>query len=205
MIDLVASPVTSTPRTPGRDIKLPEHMEESPRTRERRVVAEMGRAEMGRRGVAEAMRPLCEQTSASASPVVGPVTKQMMEEACSMLVRERHPDSSAEWLGPRNPSSARQERSGNPRLFREGGRSHNRDTPHGAPARLAGLRSRQYAVAQTKNRWNMGTSRTTVQRTGRIRVRKTLPHRYGRPPTLAESERSPNHGRSRRQDRTTFA
>ena len=61
LVGPVASPVTSLPHTPGRDIVIAGKTEESPRTREGRVAAAMLEQEMGRRSVAEAIRPIRER------------------------------------------------------------------------------------------------------------------------------------------------
>ena len=58
LVGPVASPVTSLPRTPGRDIFLAGDTEESPRTKEGRVAAATLEQEMGRRSVAAAIRPI---------------------------------------------------------------------------------------------------------------------------------------------------
>ena len=91
------SPVTSLPFTPGRDILLPGDSEESPRSREGRVAAARLEQEMGRRSVAEAMRPIRDRAVASSSSTAGPVTERMMAEACETIVQERHPASPPEW------------------------------------------------------------------------------------------------------------
>ena len=53
LVGPVASPVTSLPHTPGRDIVIAGNTEESPRTREGRLAAATLEQEMGRRSVAE--------------------------------------------------------------------------------------------------------------------------------------------------------
>ena len=63
----VASPVTSLPHTPGRDIVVIGSSEESPRTREGRLAAATLEQAMGRRSVAEAIRPIRERAVASSS------------------------------------------------------------------------------------------------------------------------------------------
>ena len=55
--------------------------------------------ETGRLSVAEAMRPLRERAAASASPVFGPVTEQMVAEACRTLVRDRQERRDGSALG----------------------------------------------------------------------------------------------------------
>ena len=63
----LVSPVTSLPHTPGRDIVIAGNTEESPRTREGRLAAVTLEQEMGRRSVAEAIRPIRERAVASSS------------------------------------------------------------------------------------------------------------------------------------------
>ena len=46
--------------------------------------------DMGWRSVAEAMRPIRDRAVASLSSAEGPVTKQMVTEACDTLIREKH-------------------------------------------------------------------------------------------------------------------
>ena len=53
--------------------------------------------EMGRRSMAEAMRPIWDRAGASSSSAGGPVTKQMVAEACDTLIREKHLASLPEW------------------------------------------------------------------------------------------------------------
>ena len=64
----VASPVTSLPHTPGRDIVVIGSSEESPRTREGRLAAATLEQEMGRRSVAEAIRPIRDASRRRRSP-----------------------------------------------------------------------------------------------------------------------------------------
>ena len=52
---------------------------------------------MGQHNVAEAMRPLLDQTPGSSSSVTGPVTLRMGAEACDNLVREKHSASPPKW------------------------------------------------------------------------------------------------------------
>ena len=61
LVGPVASPVTSLPHTPGRDIVVIGSSEESPRTREGRLAAATLEQAMGRRSVAEAIRPIRER------------------------------------------------------------------------------------------------------------------------------------------------
>ena len=113
LVGPVASPVTSLPHTPGRDIVLAGGTEESPRTREGRVAAATLEQEMGRRSVAEAIRPIKERTVASSSSAEKPITQEMMAEACDTLVRERHPASSPVWPeGSGIPAQSEPERTG---------------------------------------------------------------------------------------------
>ena len=93
----VASPVTSLPHTPGRDIVIAGNTEESPRTREGRLAAATLEQEMGRRSVAEAIRPIRERAVASSSSAERAITQEMVAEACDTLVRERHPASPPVW------------------------------------------------------------------------------------------------------------
>ena len=86
LIGPVVSPVTSLPHTPGRDIVVAGSTEESPRTREGRLAAATLEQEIGRRSVAEAIRPIRERAVASSS-----------SEACDTLVKERHPASPPVW------------------------------------------------------------------------------------------------------------
>ena len=97
LVGPVASPVTSLPHTPGRDIVVPGSSEESPRTREGRLAAATLEQEMGRRSVAEAIRPISEQAVASSSSAGGTITREMVAEACDTLVQERHPASPPVW------------------------------------------------------------------------------------------------------------
>ena len=78
-------------------------MEESPRSPEGREAAETLEQEMGRRSVAEAMRPLRDRTPSSSSSVAGPVTHRLVAEACDTLVREKHQASPPEWPGNTGP------------------------------------------------------------------------------------------------------
>ena len=101
LVGSVASPVTSLPHTPGRDIVLAGGTEESPRTREGQ--------EMGWRSVAEAIQPIKERTIASSS-----AEKPFKEEmACDTLVREKHPASPPVWPeGSGIPAQSETERTG---------------------------------------------------------------------------------------------
>ena len=93
----VASPVTSLPHTPGRDIVVIGSSEESPRTREGRLAAATLDQAMGRRSVAEAIRPIRERAVASSSSAGRTITREMVAEACDTLVQERHPASPPVW------------------------------------------------------------------------------------------------------------
>ena len=97
LVGPVASPVTSLPHTPGRYIVIAGNTEESPRTREGRVAAATLEQEMGRRSVAEAIRPIRERAVASSSSAERAVMQEMVAEACDTLVRERHPASPPVW------------------------------------------------------------------------------------------------------------
>ena len=97
LVGPVASPVTSLPRTPGRDILLPGDAEESPKTKEGRVAAATLEQEMGRRSVAAAIRPIKDRAVASSSSATEPIRQEMVAEACDTLVRERHPASPPVW------------------------------------------------------------------------------------------------------------
>ena len=97
LVGPVASPVTSLPHTPGRDIVIAGNTEESPRTREGRVAAATLEQEMGRRSVAEAIRPIRERAVASSSSAERAITQEMLAEACDTLVRERHTASPPVW------------------------------------------------------------------------------------------------------------
>ena len=97
LVGPVASPVTSLPCTPGRDILLPGDAEESLRTKEGRVAAATLEQEMGRRSVAAAIRPIKDRAVASSSSATEPITQEMVAEACNTLVRERHPASPPVW------------------------------------------------------------------------------------------------------------
>ena len=48
-------------------------------------------------GGGEAMRPIKDRAVVSLSSAAGPVTKQMVVEACDTLIREKHPASPPEW------------------------------------------------------------------------------------------------------------
>ena len=63
LVGPVASPVTSLPHIPGRDIVVTGSSEESSRTREGRLAAATLEQEMGRRSVAEAIRPIRDRQS----------------------------------------------------------------------------------------------------------------------------------------------
>ena len=93
----VASPVTSLPHTPDRDIVIAGNTEESTRTREGRLAAATLEQEMGRRSVAEAIRPIRERAVASSSSAERAITQEMVAEACDTLVTERHPASLPVW------------------------------------------------------------------------------------------------------------
>ena len=97
LVGPVASPVTSLPHTPGRDIVVTGSSEESPRTREGRLAAATLEQEMGRRSVAEAIRPIRERAVASSSSAGGTITQEMVAEACDTLIQERHPASPPVW------------------------------------------------------------------------------------------------------------
>ena len=97
LVGPVASPVTSLPHTPGRDIVIAGNTEESPRTREGRLAAVTLEQEMGRRSGAEAIRPIRERAVASSSSAERAITQEMVAEACDTLVRERHPASPPVW------------------------------------------------------------------------------------------------------------
>ena len=104
LVGPVASPVTSLPHTPGRDIVVIGSSEESPRTREGRLAAATLEQEMGRRSVAEAIRPIRERAVASSSSAGGTIMREMVAEACDTLVQERHPASPPVWPeGNRGP------------------------------------------------------------------------------------------------------
>ena len=53
--------------------------------------------EMGRRSVAEAIRPIRERTVALSSSAERAITQEMVAEACDTLVRERYPASPPVW------------------------------------------------------------------------------------------------------------
>ena len=97
LVGPVASPVTSLPHTPGRDIVVIGSSEESQRTREGWLAAATLEQEMGRRSVAEAIRPIRERAVASSSSAGGTITREMVAEACDTLVQERHPASPPVW------------------------------------------------------------------------------------------------------------
>ena len=103
LVGLVASPITSLPRTPGRDILLPGDAQESPRTREGRVAAATLEQEMGRRSVAAAIRPIKDRAVASSSSATVLITQEMVAEACDTLVRESYPASPPVWPEGREP------------------------------------------------------------------------------------------------------
>ena len=97
LVGPVASPITSLPHTPGRDIVVAGSTEESPRTREGQLAAATLEQEMGRRSVAEAIRPIRERAVASSSSVGRTITQEMVAEACDTLIQERHPASPPVW------------------------------------------------------------------------------------------------------------
>ena len=160
----VASPVTSLPHTPGRDIVVIGSSEESPRTREGRLAAATLEQEMGRRSVAEAIRPIRERAVASSSSAGGTITREMVAEACDTLVQERHPASPPVW-----PESNRGPMEDQPAEQREAG--------VGIDARTAGGRipERNGAEAgvgpvQPQPRRRAGAATTRVQPRARDRV-----------------------------------
>ena len=116
LVGPVASPVTSLPHTPGRDIVVIGSSEESPRTREGRLAAATLEQAMGRRSVAEAIRPIRERAVASSSSAGGTITREMVAEACDTLVQERHPASPPVWpesnRGPIEDQPAEQREAG---------------------------------------------------------------------------------------------
>ena len=61
------------------------------------MAAAMLEQEMGRRSVAEAIRPIKDRAIASSSSAEKPITQKMVAEACDTLVRERHPASQPVW------------------------------------------------------------------------------------------------------------
>ena len=97
LVGPVASPVTSLPHTPGRDIVVSRSTEESPRTREGRLAAATHEQAMGRRSVAEAIRPIRKRAVASSSSAETTITREMVAEACDTLIQERHPASPPVW------------------------------------------------------------------------------------------------------------
>ena len=120
LVGPVASPITSLPRTPGRDILLPGDAEESPRTREGRVVAATLEQEIGRRSVAGAIRPIKDRAVASSSSATEPITQEMVAEACDTLVRERHPASPPVWPeGSEPPTQSDPDRTRGTKILQE--------------------------------------------------------------------------------------
>ena len=97
LVGPVASPVTSLPHTPGRDIVVAGTSDESPRTKEGRLAAATLEQEMGRRSVAGAIRPIRERAVASSSSAGGTITQEMVAEAGDTLIRERNPASPPVW------------------------------------------------------------------------------------------------------------
>ena len=89
LVGPVASPVTSLPHIPGRDILLTGDNEESLRTKEGRVAAATLEQEMGR-------RPIKDRAVTSSWSAAEPITQEMVAKACDTLVRERHPASPPE-------------------------------------------------------------------------------------------------------------
>ena len=71
---------------------------------------------MGRRSVAEAIRPIRERAVASSSSAGGTITREMVAEACDTLVQERHPASPPVWpesnRGPMEDQPAEQREAG---------------------------------------------------------------------------------------------
>ena len=86
----VASPITSLPCTPGRDILLPGDAEESLGKREGRVAAATLEQEMGRRSVTAAIRPIKAGQAIGQSPHRRPL---------------RSPSVRKWWLRPATPWS----------------------------------------------------------------------------------------------------
>ena len=175
LVGPVASPVTSLPHTPGRDIVVIGSSEESPRTREGRLAAATLEQEMGRRSVAEAIRPIRERAVASSSSAGGTITREMVAEACDTLVQERHPASSPVW-----PESNRGPIEDQPAEQREAGvladppeeRSGSRSRPCSAPAPSSG-RSRHHPCAAACPRpRHQRVMRTTSQ--ARRKIRRTV-------------------------------
>ena len=124
LVGPVASPVTSLPHTPGRDMVVTGSSEESPRTREGRLAAATLEQEMGRRSVAEAIRPIRERAVASSSSAGGTITQEMVAEACDTLIQERHPASPPVW-----PESGRSPTEDQPAEKREAGVPAEPPTP----------------------------------------------------------------------------
>ena len=185
LVGPVASPVTSLPHTPGRDIVVIGSSEESPRTREGRLAAATLEQEMGRRSVAEAIRPIRERAVASSSSAGGTITREMVAEACDTLVQERHPASPPVW-----PESNRGPMEDQPAEQREAGvlaepptpqrklastpeeRSGSRSRPCSAPALSSG-RSRHHPCAAACPRpSHQRVMRATSQ--ARRKIRRTV-------------------------------
>ena len=120
--ELVSSPVTSLPRTPG-------DSEESPRSREGRVVAVTLEQEMGRRSVAEAMRLIRDWAVASSSSAGAPVTKQ------------KHPASPPEWPPRRKTASTPRPEKGGAPTRPEQGPGHSAWSPVVRTERPSALRA----------------------------------------------------------------
>ena len=86
LVGPVASPVMSLPHTPGRDIVLARGTEESPRTRQGRVAAATLEQEIGRRSVAEAIRPIKERTLTPPTRPCAPTTTTPSSAASLFLL-----------------------------------------------------------------------------------------------------------------------
>ena len=76
--------------------------------------------EMGRRSVAEAIRPIREREVASSSSAERAITQEMVAEACDTLVRERHPASPPVWPESSGiPAESQLRRTGETRVLTE--------------------------------------------------------------------------------------
>ena len=94
---------------------------------------------MGRRSVAEAMRPIKDRVVALSSSAAGPVTKQMVAEASDTLIQEKHPASPPEW--PKDTGTPAQGDRSWPgetgrRTSKAGGRSHTTQWHGPLPTRM---------------------------------------------------------------------
>ena len=150
------------------------------------------------------MRPIKDWGVASLSPVAGPVTKQMVPEACDILIREKHPASPPEWpKDTRTPAQGGQSWPGETEILQEpppprrktasiprpekGGprreRSRGRFRPCGVRALLSGKKNHQPCTRASRRPRSLGAMEATGQRTSKAGGRSDTTQRHGPLPT----------------------